>query len=151
LAMAKGDDALKDILALSDNLRDIDLVPLGVALDDQPDGKALVKLMAPSDLIKARDEKRALADSKAAKKAAAAEADRLKRQQRLEKGRVPPEEMFKPPNVPESAYSKWDETGLPVMDGEGKELSKSGTKKVAKDWAVQKKLHEEFLSWQKEQ
>ena len=36
LAMAKGDNALKDILALSDNLRDTDLVPLGVALDDQP-------------------------------------------------------------------------------------------------------------------
>lgn len=36
LAMAKGDDALKEILALCDTLRDSDLVPLGVALDDQP-------------------------------------------------------------------------------------------------------------------
>jgi cysteinyl-tRNA synthetase len=36
LAMDKGNDALKDILALCDNLRDTDLVPLGVALDDQP-------------------------------------------------------------------------------------------------------------------
>jgi len=144
-----GEDASKDILALCDNLRDIDLVPLGVALDDQPDGKALVKLMPPSDLIKARDEKRALADAKAVKKAAAAEAERLKRQQRLEKGRVAPEEMFKPPNVPEGTYSKWDETGMPAMDGEGKELSKSGAKKLAKDWAAQKKLHEEFLVWQK--
>ena len=106
--------------------------------------------MPPSDLMKARDEKRALADSKAAKKAAAAEAERLKRQQRLEKGRVPPEQMFKPPNVPEGSYSKWDETGLPVMDGEGKELSRSGAKKLAKDWAMQKKLHEEYLSCQKE-
>lgn len=35
LAMARGDGALKDILALSDKLRDVDLVPLGVALDDQ--------------------------------------------------------------------------------------------------------------------
>jgi cysteinyl-tRNA synthetase len=43
LAMAKGDDALKDILALCDNLRDADLVPLGVALDDQP-GKSLLAL-----------------------------------------------------------------------------------------------------------
>ncbi len=35
---AKGDksaDALKEILALCDRLRDVDLVPLGVALDDQ--------------------------------------------------------------------------------------------------------------------
>lgn len=106
--------------------------------------------MSPADLIKARDEKRALAESKAAKKSAAAEAERFKRQQRLNKGRLAAEEMFKPPNVPEGSYSKWDEAGLPVMDGEGKELSKSGAKKLAKEWAVQKKLHEEFLIWQKE-
>jgi cysteinyl-tRNA synthetase len=106
--------------------------------------------MSPSDLIKARDEKRALADSKTAKKAAAAEVERLKRQQRLEKGRVPAEEMFKPPNVPEGSYSKWNDVGLPMLDGEGKELSRSGAKKVAKDWGIQKKLHEEFLAWQKE-
>ncbi len=35
LAIVKGDAALKDILALCDKLRDVDLVPLGVALDDQ--------------------------------------------------------------------------------------------------------------------
>ena len=35
VAIAKGDTALKDILALCDKLRDVDLVPLGVALDDQ--------------------------------------------------------------------------------------------------------------------
>ena len=35
IAIAKGETALKDILALSDKLRDEDLVPLGVALDDQ--------------------------------------------------------------------------------------------------------------------
>lgn len=35
LAIGKGDTALKDILSLSDRLRDVDLVPLGVVLDDQ--------------------------------------------------------------------------------------------------------------------
>jgi len=35
LAMSKGEDAFKDILALCDKLRDVDLIPLGVALDDQ--------------------------------------------------------------------------------------------------------------------
>lgn len=35
MAIDKGDMALKDILALCDKLRDSDLVPLGVALDDQ--------------------------------------------------------------------------------------------------------------------
>lgn len=35
IAIAKGEMALKDILTLCDKLRDEDLVPLGVALDDQ--------------------------------------------------------------------------------------------------------------------
>ena len=35
LAIAKDQNALKEILTLSDKLRDVDLVPLGVALDDQ--------------------------------------------------------------------------------------------------------------------
>ena len=34
VAIAKGETALKDILALCDKLRDVDLVPLGVPLDD---------------------------------------------------------------------------------------------------------------------
>jgi len=38
MAMNKGEGALQNILALCDKLRDVDLVPLGVALDDQ-DGK----------------------------------------------------------------------------------------------------------------
>lgn len=35
LAISKGDGAAKEILALCDKLRDSDLVPFGVALDDQ--------------------------------------------------------------------------------------------------------------------
>jgi cysteinyl-tRNA synthetase len=35
LAISRGDGAAKEILALCDKLRDSDLVPLGVALDDQ--------------------------------------------------------------------------------------------------------------------
>lgn len=169
LAIAQGDNALKEILALSDRLRDVDLVPLGVALDDQDggsfywsrgvysqyvsqsDGKALVKLVDPAHLIKARDEKRALADAKAAKKAASVEADRLKRLQKIEKGRIPPNDMFKPPNVAEGLYGSWDALGMPLTDGGGEPLSKNAGKKAQKDYAVQQKAHQEFLQWQKEQ
>jgi cysteinyl-tRNA synthetase len=35
LAISKGDGAAKETLELCDKLRDTDLVPLGVALDDQ--------------------------------------------------------------------------------------------------------------------
>ncbi|KDR75100.1 hypothetical protein GALMADRAFT_248997 [Galerina marginata CBS 339.88] len=149
LAMAKGETALKDILALCDKLRDTDLVPLGVALDDQEDGKALVKLVPPAELMKAREEKRALLEAKAAKKEAAVEAERQKRLQKIEKGRVSPQAFFKPPNVPDGTYGSWNEDGLPLTDAEGKDLTKSHSKKVQKDFANQAKLHEEYLAWQK--
>ena len=42
LAIGKGDTALKDILALCDKLRDSDLVPLGVALDDQEGRSSII-------------------------------------------------------------------------------------------------------------
>ncbi|PSR70964.1 hypothetical protein PHLCEN_2v13140 [Hermanssonia centrifuga] len=151
VAIAKGDHALKDILALCDKLRDDDLVSLGVALDDQDDGKALVKLVPPADLMKARDEKRAQAGAKAANKAAKLEAEREKKMQKLNKGRTPPQEMFKPPNVPEGTYSSWNDDGLPLTGPEGQELSKNQTKKAQKAWGDQQKAHEEFLAWQREE
>jgi cysteinyl-tRNA synthetase len=50
LAMEKNDSALKDILALCDKLRDVDLVPLGVALDDQ-EGMCLLSLFPDNRLM----------------------------------------------------------------------------------------------------
>ncbi|KAH7909293.1 tRNA synthetases class I (C) catalytic domain-containing protein [Hygrophoropsis aurantiaca] len=150
LAIARNDSSIKDILALCDRLRDVDLVPLGVALDDQEDGEALVKLVSPSELLKAREEKRLKAEAQAAKKAATIEAERQKRLAKIEKGRVPPSELFKPPNVPEDSYSTWNDDGVPLTTGDGKELSKNQQKTVLKSWTTQKKLHDDFLAWQKE-
>lgn len=107
-----------------------------------------MKLVPPAELIKARDEKRAQEQAKMARKAAAVEAERQKQLQKLEKGRVPPQEMFRPPHVPEGTYSSWNEDGLPLTDAEGKELSKNQAKKAKKDWDIQKKQHENFLAWQ---
>jgi cysteinyl-tRNA synthetase len=107
-------------------------------------------LVDPAELIRAREDKRAQVDAKAAKKAAAQEVERQKKQQKLERGSVPPEQLFKPPNVPEGVYGSWDDQGVPLTDGEGKELSKNQTKKVQKEWAAQRKLHEEYLAWKKE-
>lgn len=102
--------------------------------------------MDPADLIRAREEKRSLQEAKAAKKAAAVEVDRQKQAKKLEKGRLAPGDMFKPPNVPEGTYSSWSEEGLPLTDGEGKELSKNQVKKSQKEWSAQKKLHDEYLA-----
>lgn len=107
-----------------------------------------MKLVSPSELIKAREEKRALSEAKAAKKQAQIEAERQKRLQKVEKGRVPPSEMFKPPNVPQGTYGSWNEDGIPLTDGDGKELSKNQAKKVQKEYTNQGKLHKEYLDWQ---
>jgi len=149
IAIGKGETALRDILALCDKLRDEDLVPLGVALDDQEDGKALVKLVDPTELIRAREDKHAQAAAKAAKKAATVEAEKLKKVEKILKGKLSPGEMFKPPNVSGDTYGSWNEDGLPLTDGAGKELSKNQVKKTAKEWAAQKKSHEEYLEWER--
>ncbi|GAA5982819.1 hypothetical protein JCM11641_004635 [Rhodosporidiobolus odoratus] len=135
-----------EILALSDKLRDIDLVDLGVALDDQDDGKAMVKLVPPSVLREARDAKAAAVAERAARKAATAAAAETKRLERLEKGRLAPQEMFRT-----EEYSEWDADGVPVKDKEGVELPKSRGKKLKKEWDGQKKLHDEFLKEQAKQ
>jgi cysteinyl-tRNA synthetase len=109
-----------------------------------------VKLAQPAELIKAREEKRALQEAKASQKAARVESERQKRLQKLEKGCLDPRLMFKPLNVPEGTYSSWDDHGIPLSNGEGGELSKNQAKKVRKQWEDQKKLHEEYLAWQKE-
>lgn len=107
-----------------------------------------MKLVPPVELIKAREEKRALTEAKAAKKAASAEAERQKRLRKMEKGRVAPRDFFRPPHVNEGIYGSWDENGIPLTDGEGKELSKNKNKTLRKEWDSQKRLHEEFLAWQ---
>lgn len=86
-----------------------------------------------------------------ARKAALARAEQAKRLAKMEKGRTPPEELFKPPNVPEGTYNQWNEQGIPTIDGGGGKLSKNQEKKLLKQWSDQKKLHEEFLTWQEQE
>lgn len=143
LALSGGSS--KDILQLCDRLRDNELVDLGVALDDQEDGNALVKLAPAEDLRRIREEKRAAAEAKVARKAEAARQAEAQRLAKLEKGKVSPGEMFKPPQVAEGSYSKWDTEGLPTHDGQGEELPKARSKKLKKEWDLQVKLHNEYL------
>lgn len=118
---------------------------------DIVDGGALYKLVDPSILIRQREEKAALLAEKAAKKAASAREAELKRIQLLERGRAHPSEMFKPPFVEQGVYSHWDDNGLPLLDGEGKEVSKSAAKKLVKSQKDQERLHASWLVWKREQ
>ena len=102
-----------------------------------PDGRALVKLVDPAVLRAARDAKLQAVADKAAKKAASAAAAEAKRLEKLEKGRLPPGELFRGERGAE--FSAWDEQGVPTKTKEGEDLPKSRAKKVAKEWDMQKK------------
>ncbi|KAI8375559.1 cysteinyl-tRNA synthetase [Blakeslea trispora] len=130
-----------DFLKLCDSLRDNQMVDLGVSLDDQEDGTALVKLVPREELIQIREKKLAMAAEKEAKKAAAAAERERKRLEKLEKGKLSPQEMFK--NSEE--FSKFDESGFPTHTKDGEEVTKSRKKKLQKEYDNQKKLHEEYL------
>ncbi|KAI9487053.1 MAG: cysteinyl-tRNA synthetase [Benjaminiella poitrasii] len=130
-----------EFLKLCDSLRDNQMVELGVSLDDQDDGTALVKLVPREELIKAREKKLAIAAEKEAKKAAAAAERERKRLEKLEKGKVPPQELFKQSDE----FSKFDENGFPTHTKDGEEVTKSRKKKLQKEYDMQKKLHEEYL------
>ncbi|OCF72041.1 cysteine-tRNA ligase [Kwoniella mangroviensis CBS 8886] len=142
----------KQILSLSDKFRDEDAVNLGLQLDDGQgqDGGALWKIVDPSSLVAAREEKKRIAAEKLAKKEASAKAAEEKKRIQLEKGKVSPKDMFKPPHV-QGLYTEWDEQGLPTKDAEGKEVSKNAVKKWQKEQKVQEKLHEAYLVWVKGQ
>lgn len=135
-----------DFLEATDSLRNDRLLELGVALDDRIDGQpALVKFLSDGEkkeLLKQRDEKakRELEKIERKKKQQAIEAQ--KEQERLERAKTPAEELFKG----NEDYSAFDERGIPTADKEGKALSKSLAKKLAKQWEQQKKLHDEYLS-----
>ena len=142
--LALGGATGKDFLELCDRLRDNELVDLGVALDDQEDGHALVKLAPADDLRRARDEKKAAIEAKLARKAAAAAAEEQKRLAKLEKSKISPLEMFRPPHVDAGLYTAWDENGLPTKDDKGEDVTKAKSKKLKKEWDAQVKAHEEW-------
>ncbi|KAI8075340.1 cysteinyl-tRNA synthetase [Gilbertella persicaria] len=130
-----------EFLRLCDSLRDNQMVDLGVSLDDQEDGTALVKLVSREELIQAREKKLAMAAEKEAKKAAAAAERERKRLEKLEKGKLAPQDMFKQSDE----FSKFDDQGFPTHAKDGEELTKSRKKKLQKEYDNQKKLHEEYL------
>ncbi|KAM0790212.1 hypothetical protein ACM66B_005526 [Microbotryomycetes sp. NB124-2] len=142
LAIEGGSNA--DILALSDKFRDEDAVELGIALDDQKDGRALFKLVPPEILREARDAKLQAQREQAERKAASAAAAAAKRRERLERGRLSPRDMFRQ----SQEFGAFDENGVPTVDKDGNELPKSRRKKLQKEWDAQDKLHQEFLKEQ---
>lgn len=104
----------------------------------------MVKLAPAEELCRIRDEKKAIIEAKAARKAATAQAELEKRMAKLEKAKISPLEMFRQPHVEAGLYSEWDADGIPTKDGQGEDLSKGKLKKLKKDWETQVKAHKEW-------
>lgn len=135
-------ESKKAILSLTDRIRDEDLTNLGIYVDDRADGKsALIKFVPASELIAMRNEKLAKEAEKARAKEEAKAARERAEQEKWEKAKVSPLDMFKA----DDKYAEWDAEGLPTKLKDGTEVTKSQLKKLQKDHQKQKKAHEEYL------
>ncbi|XP_053304839.1 cysteine--tRNA ligase, cytoplasmic isoform X2 [Spea bombifrons] len=131
-----------EVLQLSDALRDDVLPDLGVRLEDHEGLPTVVKLVDRETLLKEKEEKKKVEEEKRRKKEEAARKKQEQEAAKLAKMKVSPSEMFKSET---DKYSKFDETGFPTHDVEGKELSKGQAKKLRKLFEAQEKLHKEYL------
>ncbi|KAJ5947503.1 hypothetical protein N7466_000518 [Penicillium verhagenii] len=137
-ALQSSENAGKDILALCDRVRDIDLFDLGLYLEDRDNLPALIRPVT-REMIQAREEKAA----RALQKIQAQKAKEEEARKKLEKGKLSHLEMFRT-----NEYSAWDDEGIPTRDTAGEEITKSRAKKLRKDWERQKKAHEAWLASQ---
>ncbi|XP_051919856.1 cysteine--tRNA ligase, cytoplasmic isoform X1 [Hippocampus zosterae] len=131
-----------ELLQLCDDVRDVTLPELGVRLEDHEGLASVVKLVDKEILLKEREEKVKLEEEKQRKKEEAARKKEELEMAKLAKMKIPPFEMFL---ADTDKYSKFDKTGFPTHDAEGKELSKGQEKKLRKLFENQDKIHKEYL------
>ncbi|XP_039992282.1 cysteine--tRNA ligase, cytoplasmic isoform X2 [Xiphias gladius] len=131
-----------ELLQLSDEIRDSTLPELGVRLEDHEGLPTVVKLLDKETILKEREEKKRMEEEKKRKKEELAQKKQEQEMAKLAKMKIPPSAMFR---AETDKYSKFDETGFPTHDVEGKELSKGQAKKLRKLYEAQEKLHHEYL------
>lgn len=97
-----------EFLKECDRFRDETMLELGISVDDTDFGIATIRFADASRLIAERDRKRAaesaLAQQKAAEKQKRKEEEDRKAREKLERGKLPPNEIFR-----NKEYSQWDE------------------------------------------
>lgn len=122
----------KDVLSLTDRLRDVDLLDLNVYLEDREGQPAMIRPVT-KELRAAKQEK----ENRAREKQKAKEEREKEAASKADKGRLSHRDMFR-----NDEYSAWDAEGVPTHEKGGEEVTKSKRKKSQKDWERQKKLHE---------
>ena len=131
----------KDVLQLSDRLRDVDLWERDVYLEDR-DGNlhALIRPVT-RELRASRQAKEKAAQEKQIEKEQREQNKKKEETSKADKGKQDHMTMFRT-----DEYSAWDADGIPTKDKDGEEITKSRRKKLTKDWERQKKLHEAYLA-----
>lgn len=138
----------RQILSLSDQVRDDVLPALGVRLEDRGLEQPSVWKLEDSATLVMEMERKKETERKRKEDIERQKAQRLaKAAAELEKGRVAPKDMFRQGDY-EGKYSQFDESGMPTKDIGGNDLSKSAMKGLVKAKARQQKLHEKFLAAQ---
>lgn len=132
-------DLNKQILALCDRVRDVDLWQLDIYLEDRENAPALVRPVTEGLKAARREREDKVRQKEEAKKKREQEA-----LEKLQKGRLSPADMFKPPHSNE--YSAWDPDGIPTTARDGSALTASKVKRLKKDWDLQRKAHEKYMS-----
>lgn len=128
-----------EILRLCDQVRDVALWNLNVYLEDRDQQPALVRPVTEG-LRQARREK----EDKARQKEDAKKKRDEEAKAKLAKGKLQPEDMFRPPLTTE--FSAWDDAGIPTQLSTGEPVPPSRVKKLKKQWEGQKKAHDLYLS-----
>lgn len=139
-------DIGKEILRLSDQVRDDVLPPLGVRLEDRgADQSSLWKLEDSATLMLEIQRKKDEEEVRRLEKELQKKLRLEKELAELEKGRLPPEQMFRKGEDYANKYSAFDEQGMPTADVNGVAITKSALKALTKARARQEKLHKKFL------
>lgn len=133
----------RDIMEKLDAFRDDTLVNLGIALDDKKDS-FILKSSSKEELVAKRDAKLLEAREKLAKKE---QAKKLERETMM-KGEMRASDMFRREGT---IYTQFDARGIPTHlrdeQGQETEVSKSLSKKLAKEYTAQEKLNRKYDEW----
>lgn len=142
-------ESSREILSLSDDVRDDVLPALGVRLEDRGLQQASVWKLEDSATLMMEMERKKEIERKRKEEIARQKEERVaKAAAELRKGRVHPKDMFRQGEY-SGKYSEFDDAGMPTKDADGKDLSKSAVKGLTKAKARQEKLHTKFMAAQK--
>jgi len=122
------------VLNECDQVRDETLPPLGIRMEDTS-GASVWKLADVEVLLQEREAKRA---EKIKREAEKLEREKSKREKE-EKAKIEPKNLF----INQlDKYSKFDESGIPTYDEQGKEISATQRKKLLKEYQKQAEIYE---------